>query len=426
MSPITLGILASSGGSVQHWLGRYSIGSSSTTLQGRAIAVDANKNIYTVSVLGHIYKTDKNGTILWQRSYPAGPQLYNCAIDSSGNLFVVGLYNTNGYIAKYDTNGNVQWQKQWQTTENDTFRSIAVAPSGNIYVTGDSNINGGTYQPYTQKLNSSGDPVWQRRYNSSASVTYSYGVGIDSSENVYVTSWENNGGIFITKYDTNGNQTWTRKLDYQFGDTSYDLAVDSSGNSFIVGLVNDANGYPTAYIAKYDTSGTIQWQRRLTGSNSDVLQGVALDSSGNLYAMGWTNVPSYSYGGYLIVKYNTSGAIQWQRKLRLDGTTNGGFYGYAITVDSDGTLYASGRHDYPIGAANNVVMTLKIPADGSKTGTYSVGGVGYVYEAASLTESAGNATASTPSFTSGTVSQSLNAASLTVNTPSITGSVTNI
>lgn len=424
--PITIGILASSGSSVQYWMARYQLGTSSTTFNASSVSVDSNKNIYTTHTLGYVMKTDKSGNILWQRVLSGPPQFYNSAVDSSGNFFAVGLYNTNGLIVKYDTNGNLQWQKNWQTTGNDTLRSIVVAPSGYIYVTGDSNINGGTYQPYTMKLNSDGTAVWQRRYNSSASETYSYGIAIDSSENVYITSQEGNGGVFVTKYDTNGNQTWTRKLDYQFVDTSYDIAVDSSGNAFITGLVGDVNGYFTAFLAKYDTSGTLQWQRRLTGSNADDLRAIALDSGGNVYVVGETNTPSYGTAGYLIVKYNTSGTIQWQRKLRLDGTTNGGFYGYGAVVDPDGTLYVTGRHSYPIGAANETAMTIKIPTNGSKTGTYTVGGANYVYESVSLTESAGNATASTPTFTSSTVSQAMNGTNLTSNTSSATGSVTNI
>ena len=71
---------------------------------------------------------------------------------------------------------------------------------------------------------------------------------------------------------------------------------------------------------KYNSSGSKQWTKQLGTSSTDTANGVATDSSGNVYVAGGT------YGGLdgntsagvndlFIVKYNSSGIKQWTNQL---------------------------------------------------------------------------------------------------------------
>ena len=82
----------------------------------------------------------------------------------------------------------------------------------------------------------------------------------------------------------------------------------------------------------------------------------------------------------IIAKYDTSGTIQWQRSIRSTGYDTL----YSISVDTAGSIYVCG---YSTVSSITSTFIAHLPTDGSKTGTYSVGGYSFTYAASSLTDS---------------------------------------
>ena len=78
---------------------------------------------------------------------------------------------------------------------------------------------------------------------------------------------------------------------------------------------NTSSGSADLFVVKYNSSGTKQWTKQLGSSDVDYAEGVAVDSSGNVYAAGSTgggldgNTNSGS-GDFFLVKYNSSGVKQ--------------------------------------------------------------------------------------------------------------------
>jgi hypothetical protein len=69
----------------------------------------------------------------------------------------------------------------------------------------------------------------------------------------------------------------------------------------------------------------------------------------------------------------------------------------AIAVDSSENIFVYG---YTNASTNNKMFIAKLPPDGSLTGTYSLGGASFIYEASSLTDAATSLTTETPTYTS--------------------------
>ena len=165
---------------------------------------------------------------------------------------------------------------------------------------------------------------------------YANGVATDSSGNVYVTGGTKGGldgntsagntDLFVVKYNSSGTKEWTKQLGSSGRDSANGITIDSSGNVYVTGVTfggldwNTSAGANDLFVVKYNSSGIKQWTKQLGTSSTDLANGVATDSSGNVYVAGGT------YGGldgnsgsggndFFVVKYNSSGTKQWTKQL---------------------------------------------------------------------------------------------------------------
>ena len=117
------------------------------------------------------------------------------------------------------------------------------------------------------------------------------------------------GGIdsYVVKLDSSGGHQWSTYLG-GYADVFGGIAVDSSGNCYVTGLTQLSawvnGGGDTSYaggdgfVVKLDTSGGHQWSTYLGGSSLDKSYGIAVDSSGNCYATGRTGSSDWVSGGW--------------------------------------------------------------------------------------------------------------------------------
>lgn len=374
--------------------------------------------------------------------------------DSSGNVYVTGYTSTASsntedvFIAKYNSSGVIQWQRILGSASlSDTPNSIAVDSSSNVYIVGNYYASANLNAMLVAKYNSSGTIQWQKSLNyefiPGYSSTLALSVKVDSSANLYITGAPYLGttpsyDIPIVKMDSSGAITWQRKLGsnstIQVGTS---IAVDSSSNVIVSGYDYQTTPY-SGIVAQYNSSGTLQWQRKLTYPTYNLLlQHITTDSSNNIYVVGWTQTPAYKI---FLIKYNSSGAIQWQRELNystnlnttgittdssgnvyLSITINILGYGMIIKYDSSGTVqwqraltteYGSnstlignivGSNYYSTGNYNDGTwkntLTVKLPTDGSKIGYYQIGTLDVSYTQFNLNDVPGTLTDSAGTLT---------------------------
>ncbi len=263
--------------------------------------------------------------------------------------------------------------------QNDYGQSIAVDGSGNVYVAGMSNVtwgspvrafstNGSFYDAFLAKLDSSGNLVWNTFLGGTGGDDYAYGVAVDGSGNAYVSgmsvaTWGSpvrafGGGstdAFVAKVSSSGTLTWNTFLGGTSSEYGNGVAVDGSGNVYVAGSsytaatwgspVRANSGGDEAFAAKLNSSGALTWNTFLGSSGNDYGQGIAVDSSGNVYVAGYGNatwgtpVRAYSSGNDgFAVKLSSSGALTWNTFLGGSGwdQANG------VAVDGSGNVYVAG------------------------------------------------------------------------------------
>ncbi|WPO83397.1 hypothetical protein SD427_03385 [Chryseobacterium sp. JJR-5R] len=173
-----------------------------------------------------------------------------------------------------------------------------------------------------------------------------------------------NSDFWVTKYDKRGRLIWqktyggtgddTARSIIQTADGGYAVAGDSSSNN---GNASGNHGSSDMWIIKISSSGALQWQRSLGGSNLDNAFSIVQSTDGGYAVAGRTesndgNVSGYHGGVDLwVVKLSSTGTLQWQKTFGgTDGevansiitTADGGYTIAGYTRSNDGD--ASGNH----------------------------------------------------------------------------------
>ena len=302
------------------------------------------------------------GDVIWTKTYngTANDWDFGCdiAVDGSGNVYVTGYEwvtgeGTNIWVRKYDSDGNELWTRTYNGTANDEDEGygIAVDGSGNVYVTGYEEVAGELDNIWVRKYDSEGNEVWTRTHNGPAGLDDgSYDIADDGSGNVYVTGYETVTGesnnIWVRKYDTDGDVIWTKThngtaSDYDVGNG---IAVDGSGNVYVTGAETVAGEQYNIWVRKYDSDGDEVWTKTYNGRDdgNDYGYGIAVDGSGSVYVTGSETVTGEEENIW-VRKYDSDGNEIWTKTY--NGTANGEDAGRGITIDGSGNVYVTGYEE---------------------------------------------------------------------------------
>lgn len=177
--------------------------------ESRAIATDADGNIYITGYFGSSYSYDPAGAVTF------------------GNITVTSTNeNRDIFIAKYSPDGEIVWAKRAGGTGNDEGAAITADARGNLYTTG-----------YFQNTADFG----------SETIRKDGGIGT---------------GAFIVKQDSNGNVIWVKQAE----GIATGIAVDIEGNCFITGSHRRVDYEDVdIFISKHDAYGSEIWRKQAGG-----------------------------------------------------------------------------------------------------------------------------------------------------------------
>ncbi|HET7250148.1 MAG TPA: 6-bladed beta-propeller [Gemmatimonadales bacterium] len=258
-------------------------------------------------------------------TYGTGPgQLglgYGVAIGAQGQVYAadtpnnrIELFNSiGGYMSLFGTPGS-------GTGQLSQPYDVATDAAGNVYVA-DTNNN------RIQKFTSTGAYITQWGTAGSANGQFSNprAIAIDATGNVYVVDFSNfrvqkftSTGTFVTKWGSNGLGAG------QFGFPA-DIAVDGSGNVYVV----DANNNN---VQKFNSAGTYLGQWGSSGSANGQFsspQGITVDAQGYVYVADGGNgrIQVFTGAGTYVTQFATSGPF-------------GSYTAAGMAIDATGNLYA--------------------------------------------------------------------------------------
>ena len=323
---------------------------------------------------------------LWHASYgspaPHGSDYGNAvAVDSEGNVIVVGLYyngpGTHCYCTiRYGPDGNLIWMRTYDRPGylKDHAQDVAVDSQDNIIVTGCSGNPGWTNSDVlTIKYDPDGNIIWAVIYNSTPDTDFDvgYAVAVDNDDNIivagmrYVTTTGTIRDFLTIKYDSNGNimAGWPVFWHANSHDEAYGVAVDSLNNIIVTGYSGDGSTINDYCTIKYAPDGSVVWGPVFyNGGGDDRARGVAVDSGDNIIVTG------YSKNGtgwdYCTIKYNSTGNPLAGWPVVYDGPAHGSDAAYDVAVDSGDNMVVTGYSTNPAGDYD--YHTIKYDTSGSE------------------------------------------------------------
>ncbi len=186
------------------------------------------------------------------------------------------------------------WMAQIGTTGSVIGKSVAADVVGGVYVSGytDGDLygaNAGSQDAFLARYDSLGNELWSRQVGTPGS-DISFSVAMDGVGNAYISGatggdlgGANAGSVdaFLIKYDPYGNELWSQQIGTPDYDLSWSVAVDATGNAYISGYTEGDLGGPNsgsmdAFLTKFDASGSELWTRQIGPAES---HSVAVDSS---------------------------------------------------------------------------------------------------------------------------------------------------
>ncbi|MDI9257183.1 T9SS type A sorting domain-containing protein [Flavobacterium sedimenticola] len=294
--------------------------------------------------LAALINTDKNygqtPTLQWAQSLESNHEhgIWSRATvtDSNGNFYVTGLYH-----------GTVDFDAGASGTFPMVFQGGTVGS------------NGGEADVYVAKYNPQGALIWVHNLiePTFANLNEERGAAmiIDGNQ-LYLTGFTSTRGFFVSKWNTDGSEIWTRYFDDVEENFVSTFALKKLNNSIIIsgifagtmdfnpaaGETNNLTAFNSdGFLLSLTDSGNFEWVKQFRCNGGVLISGMETDSANNIFLSGIflgtvdidpnpgvntfitsQSVSSGAISSAFIAKFNNSGDLIWNRHIRGTATTD--------------------------------------------------------------------------------------------------------
>jgi uncharacterized delta-60 repeat protein len=270
----------------------------------------------------------------------ADDRAYSIALDNNGNAFVAGrTWNGTDYdiqVQKYASGNGAESAFASYTSNlgDDQPSKVRIDNNGNVAVAGtsDRDASAATDRDYlTIQYNSAGVQQWLQLYNGGATGDDDLSdMVVDGSGNVYVTggsdldsSATDNVAYVTIKYNNAGVQQWNRNYNGAAGksDIAYSLAVDATGKVYVTGQADEGtaqNSNNNIVTVMYAADGSELQVLPYAGAadGTDAGSVVLLDNN-TLYVAGYATYSTAAQKDMVTIKYATPDGIETLQTVEL-------------------------------------------------------------------------------------------------------------
>ena len=285
------------------------------------------------------------------------------------SLVVIAFFMVGATVAQAQ---NCIWAKGAGGTNYDCAQAVATDAAGSVYVTG-----------YYQ------------------SATIAFGATVLTNTN------SGTRDMYLVKYDSAGSVVWAVGAGGTGDEYANSVAVDDSGNSYVIGSYNsatfivgtttltNAGGYDI-FLVKYNAAGIVVWAKGIGDTIDDEGRYVAVDAMGNVYITGGFTSSTLMFGSVVLTnmvanvsdiflaKYSPTGNVIWAKRAGGVGYDDA----HALAIANTGNVYVVGYFYSPTFSFGATTLTnagqddmyiAKYDTMGNALWARSAGDTGYEY-----------------------------------------------
>jgi len=237
-------------------------------------------------------------------------ELNDLKTDSSGNIHIVGKIrgqfkddqsfgNYDGFIIKLTSKGDIVFSKVVGGNGYDSVDQIHVDNQQNLYLFGttEGNTFGVNYQGgfdlFWMKFNNNHELIWTKQTGLSSTDEISSVIEMDTANYMIAAKYFNlnnlKKNIWLLKIDPDGEKIWSNEEGQQNDIDINDIASDNAGNFYLTGSVKKQTALnKDFYFAKYDSNGTLIWDKNFGSDANDELTAIDFDGISSFYLTGFT------------------------------------------------------------------------------------------------------------------------------------------
>lgn len=230
---------------------------------------------------------------------------------------------------------NYNWLITWENNLSQG-RDMVLDDFDNIYLTGRSDG-----RVFLVKYTDVGSQIWNTTYSRISDVK---AISIDNENNIYLAGKQGNytnWNIILLKVNQTGDIQWYDEWGGIEGESVASMEFNSKGDIYVLGnTYSYGMGEQDSVLLKYNSSGDLQWNKTWGNQWTDSAYDMFIDYSDNIYVVGGIT-PDWDEGYDIsIIKYDSGGT-------QIFNTTWGVYdiydFGYSIILDSSQNIYVAGE-----------------------------------------------------------------------------------
>jgi len=236
---------------------------------------------------------------------------------SDGTIYVAGTQGNGPFglddmaLLKFDACGNLLWTKTYGDTTANQFLYINKTFDNKLITVGTTGNSSSSNDILLQKLDTSGNVIWQKKYNTAINQSAKYVQQTKDKGYVFcglISDSFGSNDSYIVKTDSLGNEEWSKQVGGNMNEYS-DGIIETPDSCFV--MTGDANSYGAGNydieVVKFDKNGNIIWDYTYGDALANGCQSIIELSNGKYLVCGETNIPTSVSFDFFILLIDTNG-----------------------------------------------------------------------------------------------------------------------